>query len=163
MPILAFSVSAATRNAREGEVNGKDYYFMTADEFHQKIEAHAFAEYEMVYAGKYYGTLKSELERIWDIEKIPMVDIDVKGALSIKEKYHGRAITIFIEPPSLEALRVRLSERGTETQSSLDERLAKARYELSFSHEFDHIVVNDELERAYEEVKALVKDFLNIK
>ncbi|WP_245898595.1 guanylate kinase [Chitinophaga niastensis] len=163
MPLLSFSISASTRTPRANEVNGKDYYFLSADEFHQKIEAHAFAEYEMVYAGKYYGTLKSELERIWNNEQIPMVDIDVKGALSIKEKYHEKALTIFIQPPSLEALRVRLSERGTETQESLDERLAKARYELSFSHEFDQIVVNDELERAYEEVKNLVTDFLNIK
>ncbi|MCW3462153.1 guanylate kinase [Chitinophaga nivalis] len=163
MPVLAFSISASTRTPRANEVHGKDYYFLSTDEFHQQIEAHAFAEYEMVYAGKYYGTLKSELERIWQQEQIPMVDIDVKGALSIKEKYHANALTIFIEPPSLDALRVRLSERGTETQASLDERLAKARYELSFSHEFDKIVVNDELERAYEEVKTLVTDFLNIK
>lgn len=163
LPVLAFSISASTRTPRANEVNGKDYYFMSADEFHQHIDNHAFAEYEMVYAGKYYGTLKSELERIWSNEQIPMVDIDVKGALSIKEKYHENALTIFIQPPSLEALRVRLSERGTETQASLEERLAKARYELSFSHEFDQIVVNDELEKAYEEVKKLVTDFLNIK
>jgi guanylate kinase len=91
-----------------------------------------------------------------------MVDIDVKGALSIKEKYHDKALTIFIQPPSLEALKVRLSERGTETQASLDERLGKARYELSFAHEFDQIVINDQLEKAYEEVRKLVADFLNI-
>ncbi|MFB6457748.1 guanylate kinase [Chitinophaga sp. Hz27] len=163
MPQLAFSISAATREARANEVNGKDYYFMSTDEFHQKIDENAFAEYEMVYAGKYYGTLKSELERIWNNEQIPMVDIDVKGALSIKEKYHQEALTIFIEPPSIDALRERLSERGTETQASMDERLAKARYELSFSHEFDTIVVNDVLERAYEEVKKLVTEFLHIK
>ncbi|WP_291910726.1 guanylate kinase [Chitinophaga sp. CB10] len=163
MPQLAFSISAATREARANEVHGRDYYFMTTDEFHRKIDENAFAEYEMVYAGKYYGTLKSELERIWSNEQVPMVDIDVKGALSIKEKYHQEALTIFIQPPSIDALRERLSERGTETQASLDERLAKARYELSFSHEFDKIVVNDILERAYEEVKNLVKDFLNIK
>lgn len=163
MPVLAFSISAATRTAREGEVNGKDYYFMTTEEFHTKIDENAFAEYEMVYAGKYYGTLKSELERIWNNTQIPMVDIDVKGALSIKEHYHDKALTIFIQPPSIDALRTRLSSRGTETQASLDERLAKAQYELSFAHEFDKIVVNDELERAYEEVKNLVQDFLNIK
>ncbi|CAL1520840.1 guanylate kinase [Chitinophaga sp. MM2321] len=163
MPVLSFSVSAATRAPREGEVDGKDYYFLTADDFHHKIEIHAFAEYEMVYAGKYYGTLKSELERIWHDGQIPMVDIDVKGALAIKEKYHDNALTVFIEPPSLDALRVRLSERGTETKDSLEERLAKARYELSFSHEFDKIVINDDLERAYEEVKRLIQDFLNIK
>ncbi|WP_245950825.1 guanylate kinase [Chitinophaga dinghuensis] len=163
MPQLAFSISASTRQARANEVNGKDYYFISLDEFHQKIEENAFAEYEMVYAGKYYGTLKSELERIWSNEQFPMVDIDVKGALSIKDKYHQDALTIFIEPPSIDALRERLSERGTETQASLEERLAKARYELSFSHEFDKIVVNDVLERAYEEVKGLVTDFLNIK
>lgn len=163
MPVLAFSISAATRQARAGEVDGKDYYFMTTEAFHAKIDENAFAEYEMVYAGKYYGTLKSELERIWNNTQIPMVDIDVKGALSIKEHYHDKALTIFIQPPSIDALRARLSDRGTETQASIDERLAKAQYELSFAHEFDRIVVNDELERAYEEVKTLVEDFLNIK
>ncbi len=160
MPQLAFSVSASTRKPRANEVNGKDYYFLSTDEFHQKIEEHAFAEYEMVYAGKYYGTLKSELQRIWDLQQVPVVDIDVKGALSIKETYHQAALSIFIEPPSLEALKVRLSERGTETKDSLEERLAKARYELSFSHEFDEIVVNDELEKAYAAVKALVLAFI---
>jgi guanylate kinase len=160
MPQLSFSISATTRAARETEVHGKDYYFLTHNDFQQKIEDHAFAEYEMVYAHKYYGTLKEELQRIWDDGKIPMVDIDVKGALSIKEKYHGDALTIFIAPPDLEALRTRLSERGTETQASLEERLGKARYELSFSHEFDEIVVNDVLEKAYTEVKALVLAFL---
>lgn len=162
MPVLAFSISASTRTPRENEVNGRDYYFMSTDEFHQQIDNDAFAEYEMVYAGKYYGTLKSELERIWNQGQIPMVDIDVKGALSIKEKYHDKALTIFIQPPSLEALKVRLSERGTETQASLDERLGKARYELSFADEFDQIVINDQLEKAYEEVRKLVADFLNI-
>lgn len=160
MPQLAFSISAATREARENEVHGRDYYFMSSEEFHKKIDEHAFAEYEMVYAGKYYGTLKSELERIWANDQYPLVDIDVKGALSIQEKYHGRALTIFIQPPSLDALRERLGGRGSETQASLEERLGKARYELSFSHEFDCIVVNEELDKAYAEVKALVEDFL---
>jgi guanylate kinase len=160
MPQLAFSISATTRSARETEVDGQDYYFLTPEDFHQKIEVHAFAEYEMVYAGKYYGTLKAELQRIWDKGQVPMVDIDVKGALSIKEKYQDSTLTIFIAPPTLDALRVRLSERGTETQASLEERLGKARYEMSFAHEFDKIVVNDELERAYAEVKALVQAFL---
>jgi guanylate kinase len=160
LPQLAFSISATTRIPRDTEISGQDYYFLTQEDFHQKIEHHAFAEYEMVYAGKYYGTLKSELQRIWNNNQVPMVDIDVKGALSIKEKYQGTTLTIFIAPPTLDALRVRLSERGTETQASLEERLGKARYEMSFSHEFDEIVVNDELERAYAEVKALVLAFL---
>lgn len=160
MPELAFSISAATRAPRGDETHGKDYYFLTQEDFHQRIAEHAFAEYEMVYAGKYYGTLKSELERIWADEKYPLVDIDVKGALSIKEKYQGTALTIFIQPPSLDALRVRLSERGTETQASLEERLGKARYELSFAHQFDHIVVNEHLDKAYGEVKVLVENFL---
>ncbi|RPE13308.1 guanylate kinase [Chitinophaga lutea] len=160
MPELAFSISAATRSPRVGETDGKDYYFLSPEEFQRRIENNEFAEYEMVYAGKYYGTLKSELERIWQNNQYPMVDIDVKGALSIREKYHGAALTIFIQPPSLDALRVRLSERGTETQASLEERLGKARYELSFAREFDHIVVNEELDKAYGEVKALVENFL---
>ncbi|WP_217602764.1 guanylate kinase [Chitinophaga sp. GbtcB8] len=162
LPQLAFSISASTRSPRENEVHGRDYYFLSTDEFHQNIEANAFAEYEMVYVGKYYGTLKSELQRIWDLGKVPMVDIDVKGAVSIKEKYQQAALTIFIQPPSLEALRERLSERGTETQASLEERLAKARYELSFAPEFDEIVLNDELEKAYATVKALVLNFIEI-
>jgi guanylate kinase len=160
LPQLAFSISASTRTPRSNEVHGRDYYFLSTDEFHHKIEENAFAEYEMVYVGKYYGTLKSELQRIWDLGKVPMVDIDVKGALSIKEKYQDAALTIFIQPPSLEALRERLSERGTETQASLEERLAKARYELSFATEFDEIVLNDELEKAYAKVKALVLSFI---
>lgn len=162
MPQLAFSISASTRTPRENEVDGRDYYFLSPEAFQQKIAEQAFAEYEMVYAGKYYGTLKSELERIWHNSQTPLVDIDVKGALSIKEKYHADALTIFIQPPTLEALRVRLSERGTETQASLEERLGKARYELSFSHEFDEIVVNDDLNTAYAAVKKLVQQFLNI-
>ncbi|ASZ10619.1 guanylate kinase [Chitinophaga pendula] len=160
LPQLAFSISASTRTPRATEVNGRDYYFMSTEEFHKKIDEHAFAEYEMVYAGKYYGTLKQELERIWAEGRTPLVDIDVKGALSIKEKYHAAALSIFIEPPSIDALRVRLSERGTETKDSLEERLAKARYELSFSHEFDAIVINDELSRACAEAKQLVVNFL---
>jgi guanylate kinase len=160
MPQLSFSISATTRTARETEVHGRDYYFLSLDDFHQKIDDNAFAEYEMVYAGKYYGTLKTELQRIWDADKVPMVDIDVKGALSIKGKYHTGVLTIFIAPPTLDTLRVRLSERGTETQGSLEERLGKARYELSFSHEFDEIVVNDDLETAYAAVKELVTGFL---
>lgn len=160
MPQLAFSVSAATRLAREGEVHGRDYYFLTPEDFQQKIEEDAFAEHEMVYAGKYYGTLKSELERIWREGRVPMVDIDVKGALSIKEKYHGHVLTIFIQPPSIDALRERLSGRGSETQASLDERLGKARYELSFAHEFDWIVINEHLDVAFKEVKDIVEGFL---
>lgn len=160
MPELAFSVSAATRPPRAGETDGKDYYFLSPEEFQRRIEANEFAEYEMVYAGKYYGTLKSELQRIWNNNQYPMVDIDVKGALSIREKYHTDALTIFIQPPSLDALRERLSERGTESGDSLEERLGKARYELSFAEEFDHIVVNARLDEAYREVKAIVENFL---
>ena len=160
MPELAFSVSASTRQARENEVNGRDYYFMSTEAFQHHIDENDFAEYEMVYAGKYYGTLKSELQRIWDENRVPMVDIDVKGALSIKDKYHQQALTIFIQPPTIDALAKRLGDRGTETQASLEERLGKARYELSFSHEFDQIVVNDELEQAFGEVKALIEQFL---
>jgi guanylate kinase len=160
LPQLAFSISASTRTPRANEVHGKDYYFLSTEDFHHKIEENAFAEYEMVYAGKYYGTLKSELQRIWSNNQVPLVDIDVKGALSVKEKYQEAALSIFIEPPSIETLRERLSERGTETASSLEERLAKARYELSFAHEFDEVVLNDRLELAYDKVKALVLKFL---
>lgn len=160
MPVLEFSISATTRSARENEVHGRDYYFLTKEDFHEKIEAHQFAEYEMVYVGKYYGTLKSELERIWSHGRVPMVDIDVKGALSIKEHYEDDALTIFIEPPSLDTLRQRLSERGTETQASLEERLGKATYEMSFAPQFNHTVTNDILEKAKAEVKTLIENFI---
>ena len=127
---LAFSISACTRMPRPGEIHGKDYYFYSEAEFKQLIEEDAFIEWEMVYTGKYYGTLKSELQRIWDEGKSPLVDIDVQGALAIKNKFPEITLTIFIEAPSIDVLRERLKARGTENDHSLEERVAKAETDI---------------------------------
>jgi guanylate kinase len=159
-PQLAFSVSAATRSARAHETNGVDYYFLSLEAFKQKIQHNEFAEWEMVYEGKYYGTLKSELERIWNAGKVPLLDIEVKGAIHFQERYPRLLLTLFIEPPSVDELRRRLESRGTETPESLLARVNKASYELSFKHHFDKIIVNKELEMACQEAAALVQAFL---
>lgn len=159
-PDLGFSISACTRNPRPGEQHGKDYYFLDEADFKQKIEEDAFIEWEMVYTGKYYGTLKSEVGRIWSEGKAPLVDIDVLGALNIKSQYGEKAISLFIQAPSVEELRRRLEARGTETPQTLQERLDKAAYELSFSDRFDRIIVNDNLERAIEETMQVISNFL---
>jgi guanylate kinase len=157
---LAFSVSAATRKARSNETNGVDYYFMSEEEFTNKIQHGAFAEWEMVYEGKYYGTLKSELMRIWSEGKIPVLDIDVKGAIHVQQQYPETTLSLFIEPPSVDELKRRLQSRGTESEESLNARVNKASYELSFKHSFDHIIVNDDLEKAKQQAKDIVKAFL---
>lgn len=159
-PQLSFSISAATREPRGKEQHGIDYHFMSVDDFRKKIDAHEFVEWEIVYEGKYYGTLKSELERIWQLGKIPMLDIDVKGAIHVQEKFDGNCISIFIEPPSVEELKRRLAMRGTETAESLATRINKASYELSFSHHFHHTIVNDNLDRACAETEQVIKEFL---
>jgi guanylate kinase len=157
---LAFSISAATRKPRGAEKDGVDYYFITAETFKQKIEEQAFVEWEMVYEGKYYGTLKSELHRIWAEGKVPILDIDVKGAIHIQEQFPGHVLSLFIQPPSVEELRRRLEARGTETPESLEARISKASYELSFSHEFSKIIVNDKLEIACMEAEEVVGQFI---
>jgi guanylate kinase len=159
-PGLGFSISACTRSPRPGEQHGKDYYFLDEADFKQKIEENAFIEWEMVYTGKYYGTLKSEVDRIWSEGKAPLVDIDVVGALNIKSQYGEKAISLFIQAPSVEELRRRLEARGTETPQTLQERLDKAAYELSFSDRFDRIIVNDNLERAIGETMQVISNFL---
>ncbi len=159
-PGLTFSVSACTRNPRDGEVDGRDYYFIGADAFLHKIAEDAFIEWEMVYEGKYYGTLKTELERIWSFDHSPLVDIDVKGALAIQEKYPDNSLTIFIQAPSMDALRDRLFKRGTETPHTLEERVSKAYFELSFAPQFDRIIVNDDIDEAAAELVTIVKDFI---
>ena len=160
---LAFSVSACTRQPRAMEIHGHDYYFLSEEDFQQKIAETAFVEWEMVYTGKYYGTLNSELERIWQMGKTPLVDIDVKGALAIQEKYPEESLTIFIQAPSLDALRERLSLRGTETAHSLDERLSKATFELSFATHFDKIIINDDIDEAEQELQDCVAAFIGKK
>jgi guanylate kinase len=159
-PELAFSVSAATRSPRENEMNGVDYYFMSLEEFQQKIQHNEFIEWEMVYEGKYYGTLKAELERIWKSGKVPVLDIDVKGAIHVQQQFPEKVLSIFIEPPSIDELKRRLESRGTETKESLQARINKASYEISFKHSFSHTIVNHDLEEARKEAIKLVQAFL---
>jgi guanylate kinase len=159
---LAFSVSAATRSPRIYEKDGVDYYFLTLETFKQKIQHNEFAEWEMVYEGKYYGTLKAELERIWQAGKTPLLDIEVKGAIHIREQYPGSTLALFIEPPSVDELRRRLEMRGTETLESLMARVNKASYEISFKQHFDKIIVNDDLKNACREAEKAIRAFLGI-
>lgn len=159
-PNLKFSISACTRQPRPGEVDGKDYYFFSEDQFKQLIAEDAFVEWEMVYTGKYYGTLRSEMNRIWEAGDTPLVDIDVMGALVVRDKYPNECITIFIEAPSMEELRRRLVARGTETPQSLEERINKAIHELTVAPNFDKIIINDDLERATAELLETVQTFL---
>ncbi len=157
---LAFSISAATRQKREHEKDGVDYYFINADQFKQKIQNNAFIEWEMVYEGKYYGTLKSEIHRIWKEEKAPLLDIDVQGALHVQQQHPARSLSIFIEPPSVDELKKRLQSRGTESAESIATRINKASYELSFKDHFDKVIVNDDLTRACKEAEEIVTSFL---
>lgn len=159
---LAFSISCATRSPRNNEQHGTDYYFITADEFRDRINRNEFVEWEMVYAGKYYGTLKKELQRIWEEGKTPLLDVDVKGGMNVQSQYPGRSLSLFIEPPSLEELEKRLRARGTESEESLKSRISKASYEMTFKDRFDHIIVNDRLDRACAEAEKQVRDFLGI-
>ena len=160
-PVLEFSVSAATRFPRGTEKDGVDYYFMDIEVFQEKIKHKEFAEWEMVYEGKYYGTLKSELKRIWALNKIPVLDIDVKGAIHIQQQYPENTLSLFIEPPSVEELQKRLQSRGTETPESLDARVNKAAYELSFKDQFDKQITNDNLQHACSEAEAIVAEFIS--
>jgi len=157
---LAFSVSAATRNRRDAEKEGADYYFMSEETFRNKIQHEEFAEWEMVYEGKYYGTLKSELQRIWNNNKVPVLDIDVKGAIHIQQQYPETTLSIFIEPPSTDELKRRLSSRGTETEASLQARINKAAFEISFKQSFHHVILNNDLANACVEAEKIVTGFL---
>lgn len=160
-PMLAFSVSAATREPRGREKDGVDYYFLSPEEFRQKIKNDEFVEWEMVYEGKYYGTLKAELQRIWAEGKTPILDIDVKGAIHVQQQCQGKALSIFVLPPSIDELHKRLKARGTESAENIATRLNKATYELSFSHSFNKVVINDVLGEACAETEAAILDFLN--
>lgn len=157
---LSFSISAATRKPRNNEKDGVDYYFLSVEDFEARIKADAFVEWEMVYEGKYYGTLKKEVERIWSEGKAPLLDVDVKGGLHVQDKFRGQTLSLFIEPPSIEELERRLRSRGTETEESLKARVSKAAYELTFKDQFDHVILNDELPRACQEAEALIRQFL---
>ncbi len=157
---LGFSISACTRDKRgRSEQNGQDYYFMTPDEFRQKIDEEAFVEWEEVYPGAYYGTLKSEIERIWASGKHVIFDVDVKGGLALKNYYKEKALAIFVKVPSLEVLEQRLRSRGTETEESLSKRIFKMKFEWSFQDKFDVVLVNDSLDKAVEEAQQLFTNF----
>lgn len=157
---LAFSISCATRQPRNYEKDGVDYYFIPVEEFKQRINNKEFVEWEMVYADKYYGTLKNELRRIWDSRRTPLLDVDVKGGINVQQQYPTQSLSLFIEPPSIDELERRLRARGTETPESLQARIDKASYELEFKTQFDRIIINDKLDRACEEAERLVREFL---
>lgn len=159
-PLLSFSVSAATRQPRGDEKEGVDYYFMSTETFQQKIREEAFVEWEMVYEDKYYGTLKSELQRIWNEGKVPMLDIDVHGAIHVQRQFPETSLSIFIEPPSIDELKKRLESRGTDTAENVQTRVSKASYELSFKHSFNKVVVNDDLQKACAATELMIKEFL---
>jgi guanylate kinase len=161
IPELSFSISACTRDKRgRTEANGKDYYFISVQEFQEKIRHDAFVEWEEVYEGAFYGTLKAEIERIWESGKHAVLDVDVKGGLSIKEFYKDRALAVFVKPPSLEILEERLRTRATDTAASISARLYKANFELTFEDRFDVTVINDDLDHATAQAEKLVRDFI---
>jgi guanylate kinase len=161
IPNLGFSISACTRDKRgRHEVHGRDYYFLSIDEFKKKIDEDAFVEWEEVYEGNFYGTLKEEVQRIWDNGKAVIFDVDVKGGLALKKYFGSQALAIFVKVPSLEVLKTRLNDRGTESEESLSRRLYKAQFEAKFEPQFDTSILNDDFERSSEEAVALVSDFL---
>jgi guanylate kinase len=157
---LAFSISATTRAPRGAEQDGVEYHFLSLAKFEGLIYQNEFLEYEQVYNSVYYGTLKSELKRIWDLGKVPVLDIDVKGAIRVQQQLGEKCISIFIMPPSVDALKERLLNRQTETPESIQTRIDKAEYEISFSNQFNAIVKNDTLETACNETANLLIDFL---
>jgi len=161
LPQLEFSVSACSRQKRENEKEGKDYYFITPEEFRDKIMKDDFIEWQEVYPGLYYGTLKSELNRIGNLGKIPIFDVDVIGGLNLKKFFGEQALAVFIKPPSIEILESRLRNRGTETEESLRKRIGKALQEMGSSEDFDCIVVNDTLGKSSSETIRLVKEFIS--
>jgi guanylate kinase len=161
-PQLAFSVSATSRDPRPEEVDGQDYYFITPHRFRELIDAGAFLEWEEVYNNQFYGTLLSEVERIWADGKHIVFDIDVKGALNLKHKYPEQTLSIFVKPPSFQSLVERLLKRKTESSEQMQKRIQKAMDEMQFENQFDEILVNDELARTLDEAKSLVSRFLGI-
>lgn len=157
---LGFSISASTRDKRgRKEQDGKDYYFLTPEEFKTKIFAEEFIEWEEVYEGNYYGTLKAEIQRIWDSGKNVIFDVDVKGGLNLKKYFGEKALSVFVKVPSLEILQQRLLDRGTESHASLSQRLFKAKFEMAFQDKFDVVLVNEELNNSLEEAQRLYVEF----
>src|SRR5690606_36451616 len=158
---IEFSISASTRDPRGQEVDGKDYYFMSKEEFLHKVAKQEFIEFDEVYSGTFYGTLRSEIERIWKEGKNVIFDIDVVGGLRLKSKFPEQAISIFVQPPSLEVLKERLTGRGTDSEEKLQERFAKAELELTYANKFDVILKNFDLETACAEAEEIVMDFIS--
>lgn len=159
-PDLGFSISASTRDRRgRTEQNGKDYYFLTPEDFKKKIDNNEFVEWEEVYEGNFYGTLKSEIERIWEEGRNVIFDVDVKGGLNLKKYFGDKALAIFVKVPSLEVLKDRLHDRGTETAESLSRRLFKAKFEMEFSNKFDVVLVNENLDTSLAEAQRLYDTF----
>lgn len=160
---LEFSISATTREPRRGETDGVNYYFMSPDEFKQAIANDELVEYEEVYEGRFYGTLKREIERIQSNGDNVILDIDVKGGINVKKKYGDNALSIFIQPPSIDTLRHRLLSRGTDSIEAINQRVNKAEYELSFAPQYDKVVVNDVLRDAIDEVEGIIAEFVGNK
>jgi guanylate kinase len=162
IPNLGFSISACTRDKRgRAEQNGKDYYFLTPEEFKRKIDQDEFIEWEEVYEGNFYGTLKEEIERIWNQGKHVIFDVDVKGGLNLKKYFGDKALAVFVKVPSMEDLAVRLRDRGTETEDSLSRRIYKAKFEMTFENKFDVTLINRDLDQSFEEAEQLVTGFIN--
>lgn len=159
---LAFSVSACTRAPRPHEIHGKDYYFLTPEDFRQKVENGEFVEWEEVYQDNYYGTLRSEVERLWNEGKAVLFDVDVKGGLKLKEAFGEQALAVFVKVSTEEEIYRRLYSRGTETPESMERRMAKVRYELEFQTKFDLLLINDDLNTALADAENLVTNFLQV-
>jgi guanylate kinase len=157
---LGFSISACTRDKRgRNEENGKDYYFMTPDEFKARIDNNEFVEWEEVYPGAYYGTLKSEIENLWASGKHVIFDVDVRGGVKLKEFFKEKALAIFVKVPSIEELEKRLRERGTDSEDSISKRVFKMKFEMTFQNQFDEILINDDLEEAFAKAQKLFEEF----
>ena len=157
---LEFSISATSREPREGEKDGREYHFVSPGKFREMIREDAFVEWEEVYPDQYYGTLFCEVDKIWSQGKHAIFDIDVVGGLNLKSRYGDKACAIFVQPPSMEVLHHRLRSRGTDDEASLEKRLGKARFEMTHAVQFDHIIINDTLEHALAEAERIVKEFL---
>ena len=161
-PLLGFSISACTRDKRgRDEINGKDYYFLSPEEFREKINQGAFIEWEEVYEGNFYGTLKEEIDRIWEQGRHVIFDVDVKGGINLKKYFGDSALAIFVKVPSMEDLAQRLRDRGTESEESLSRRIYKAKFEMGFEKKFDKVIVNGDLKESFKKAETLVQDFIN--
>ncbi|MBO4923533.1 MAG: guanylate kinase [Bacteroidales bacterium] len=160
-PEFEFSVSATSRPPRGQEQDGVEYYFLDVEEFRRRIEADAFVEYEEVYPGRFYGTLKEEIERIWAKDHVILFDVDVKGGVNLKKYFGDKALSVFIQAPSVEELRRRLVLRGTDSEEDIEKRVAKAAEEMTYADKFDYVLVNDDLETALKEAEEVVDKFLD--